>query len=222
MYPVFDTQEAVPEAFRDHYEERDGKWHFKAPEDDGLKTAIAAERQKREAAEKLAKKAADELKSLQTKADAAKAGLTEEQLEKLRADIRNDLEKEYAQFKTDAERLGTENRTLKLDNAVKALMGSDKVKVRGERMEALWKLIGERFDLTDDGKPMVKANPGVTVEKYLADTVKKEFPEFFTGTQASGGGAAPAGAGGQTVSPDAIIANPLAALSAARQAGKTE
>jgi hypothetical protein len=65
--PVFDTQDAVPEAFREEYEEREGKWH---PKDTGAEAAraLGEERTKREAAERLATKTAGQLKKLETKA----------------------------------------------------------------------------------------------------------------------------------------------------------
>lgn len=220
MLPIFDTQDAIPEAFREEYEEKDGRWH---PKDDGAKTALAEERTKREAAEKLVTKTTKELKALETRATAERAGITDEQLQKLRAEIRADLETEYTPLKEKADRFGSENRTLKLDNAVKAVMGAEDVKVRSARMDALWRLIGDRFDLTDDGKPMVKANPGVEVKKYLAETVKKEYPEFYEGTAGSGGGAREGSQNrSAAVSADDILKNPGAALQAARSQGKTE
>lgn len=210
-FPTFDSADAVPEAFRDEYEEQGGKW---VPRDD-LKTALDAERTKREAAEKLATKAAGELKKLQAKQEAEKAGLTDEQAKNLRASVRAELEEEYAPKIADRDTLATENRTIKLDNAVKALM--DTSGVRPERKQQLWDLHGKDFDLTADGKPMVKDSPGVEVTKYIGDTLKAKVPEFFTGTQIGGGGA-----GGITnglPTPAAPAASPVERLAAAHAAG---
>lgn len=222
-FPVIEKKEefdVLPESIRAEYEEKDGKYHPK-DETTTLKATLDDERKKREAAEKLSTKAALELKKLQTEGKAKESGITEEKLNEIRAAVRKDLEEEYKPFKEKAETASTENRTLKLDNAVRAVMGAEAVKVRSERTGQLWKLIGDRFDLTEDGKPMVKANPGVTVERYLVDTVKKELPEFFVGTGASGGGANQANRTGPNNAPtaDAILANPAAALQQARAAG---
>jgi hypothetical protein len=70
-----------------------------------------------------------------------------------------------------------ENRTLKLDNQVKSLFA--KAGVRGERADALWKLTADRYDLTADGKPMLKDKPGVEIEKYLADDGEEGVPRVL-------------------------------------------
>lgn len=226
-FPVIEKKEefdALPESIRAEYEEKDGKW---TPRDETvtLRGSLAEERKRREAAEKLVTKTAAELKKLETDSKGREAGLTDEKLNEIRAQVRKDLEEEYKPIIEKEKNASTENRTLKLDNQVRNVMGSEKVKVRPERQEALWKLIGDRFDLTDDGKPMVKAKPGVTVEKYLAEDVKAEFGEFYVGTGASGGGAPPGsrnGAGSGAPTAEAVLANPSAALQQARAAGKTE
>lgn len=139
-----------------------------------------------------ARQALTELTELKSQKKAEAAGITAEQLNKLRADVRADLETEYAPFKTQAQTLASENRTLKLDNVVKGLMG--KAGVRAERLDALYKLAADEFDLTEDGKPMVKSRPGKEVEKYVAEDLIKSYPEFFQGSGASGSGASRTGA----------------------------
>lgn len=138
---------------------------------------------------------------LETKAKADKAGLTSEELNKLRADVAADLKKQYAadanlglkEFPWAAD-LARENRELKLDSVVKAQMA--KGGARAERIDALFKLTSERFDLTDDGKPMLRDRPGIEIEKYVSDELKKEYPEFYNGSGSSGGGASKSNAGG--------------------------
>ena len=126
---------------------------------------------------------------------AQKAGVTSEELNRLRSEIREDLEKgEYGQFRTQAEKLAGENRALKLDNVVKAAMA--KGGARADRIDALFRLTSDRYDLTDDGKPMLRDRMGTPIEKYVSDDLLKEYPEFFNGSGASGGGAAKSGAGG--------------------------
>lgn len=121
----------------------------------------------------------------QKKAD--KAGITAAELERLRAEVRQDLEKEYAEVKSLAETLRGENRELKLDNVVKNVMG--KAGVRPERIDSLYKLVAHEFDLTDDGKPMLKNRMGTAVDKWVTEDLVKEYPEWFLGSGSSGGGA---------------------------------
>lgn len=133
------------------------------------------------------KGAATRLKQLEQESKAKKAGVTSEELDRLRREVREELEKEYSQFKSQAEKLAGEVRELRLDGVVKGEMA--KAGVRGERVDALFRLTGDRFDLTDDGKPMLRDRPGTEVDKYIAGDLAKEYPEFFAGTGSSGGGA---------------------------------
>lgn len=144
-----------------------------------------------------ARKAQARLAELEQQAKGQKAGLNAEEVERLRRDVRADLEKEYAPLKDRADALGKEVRTLRLDNNVKALMA--KHGVLAHRVDALFRLTADQFDLSDDGQPILKAYPGREPGKYIADEVSKEFPEFFAGSGSSGGGAPKSAAGGGTV-----------------------
>lgn len=130
---------------------------------------------------------------LETQAKAKKEGISSEQLEKLRKEVRDSLETEFSPFKQQAEQLAKENRALKLDNVVKVAMG--KAGARSDRIDSLYKLTSDRFDLTDDGKPMVRESPGVEVDKYIGDVILKEYAEWFSGTGSSGGGASKSSGG---------------------------
>jgi hypothetical protein len=154
----------------------------------------------------------DELKELKQSKKAAKAGITGEQLEKLRHEMREDLEKEYSPFKTQAETLAGKVRALQLDNVVKTMMGKNGV--RAARVDALFKLTADQFDLTDDGELMLKDSPGKDPEKFIAESLPEMWPEFYEGSGSSGGGASKSagGAGGRprTITKgdnDAFIAN---------------
>jgi hypothetical protein len=140
---------------------------------------------------KTAKEKAKELAGKLTEAEraqqAAAAGITSQELDRLRSEVRVDLEKEYQEKYSDYEAYKTENRTLKLDNVVKGEMG--KAGVRPERIDALYRLSQDQFDLTEDGKPMVKSRMGTPVSKFITDELGKEYPELFLGTGSSGGGA---------------------------------
>jgi hypothetical protein len=148
------------------------------------------------------------LQELEHQKKADKAGVTSEELNRLRQEVRGDLEKEYAEFKSKAEQAAREIRELRLDSVVKGLMAKNGV--RGERVDALFRLTADQFDLTDDGQPMVREKMGTPVDKYVADHLSKEYPEFFVGTGSSGGGASKSAAG--SASPSVIPAGDNAAF----------
>lgn len=228
MWPEFESEDQVPEAFRGMYEERGGKWLAKELGDGG-KAALEAERKARKEAEDRAREAERLRAEAELEAKAKKAGLTDEQLVKLRADVRADIEREYASkalqdlpegwaARNEGTRLMSDLRTLRLDQQVKALAAPH---LRGEKLEQWWKLNADRFDLTDDGKPMVRGAPGKEVATFIAEDLKKEIPEFYKGTQAAGGGAGGLTRDGKPIAgttADDIIRNPAAALEAARSA----
>ena len=182
-FPVFDAEDAVPEAFKPEYEERNGKWHVKEPEAAELRATLQQEREARQKAEKDAKAFRAEKAALEAKATAAAAGVTEEQLTKLRADIEASFQPQIDRAAT----LETENRALKLDHVIRERFG--KAGVLASALDKVWKLHGEEFDLTSDGKPMVKASPGSDVDKHV-EAIAKQYPHWRQGTKGTGGGAA--------------------------------
>ena len=127
------------------------------------------------------------ISALETQAKAEKAGITSQELDKMRADVRAQIEDEYTPLRGEVDVLKRENRELKLDNVVKAAMGSSGV--RAERIDALFRLAGDRFDLTDDGKPMLSSHPAKDVKRYLAEELEAEYPEFYVSSKSSGGSA---------------------------------
>jgi hypothetical protein len=127
------------------------------------------------------------LAEIETQDKAGKAGITSQELERLRAEVRKSLEDEYTPFRTNAEKLAAENRSLKLDNVVKTEMA--KSGVRAERIDSLFRLTQDAFDLTEDGKPILKNNIGVEIGKYVREDLLNEYPEWFEGSGSSGGGA---------------------------------
>ena len=134
------------------------------------------------------------LTELETQKKADKAGITSQELDRMRAEVRQALEEEYAEFKTRAEELAQENRSLKLDNVVKGVMGKNGV--RAERVDDLFRLTADQFDLTDDGKPVLREKMGLEIEKFVSEDLRKSYPEWFDGTGSSGGGAPKSAAGG--------------------------
>lgn len=181
--PTFETVDAIPEPFRDLYEVVDGK---PVPKDDAapLKTALEKERKAAQDAAARAKALEQRTLELETQAKAQKAGITDEQL----AQIKADALKEIDPVKSENAALKAELRSMKLDTAVKGIMASHGV--RSERLDVMWKVIADRFDLTEEGKPILKASPTADLPKVMLD-LKTEFPEFFLPPTASGGGALP-------------------------------
>ena len=111
-----------------------------------------------------------QIAELETQAKAAQAGITSDKIAEIQASVRAQLEEEYAPSKTRVSELEGEVRSLRLDNVVKATMG--KSGVRADRIDALFRLTQDRFDLTDDGAPMLKASPGNDVAKYIAEELE--------------------------------------------------
>lgn len=139
-------------------------------------------------------KVTSRLAELEQQDKADKAGMTSEALTKLRQDVEAEVVKRYAadrdaalQVFPWASELAGENRSLKLDSVVKAEMA--KGGARAERIDALFRLTADRFDLTDDGKPMLRDKPAAEIDKYVADELRKEYPEFYNGSGSTGGGA---------------------------------
>src|SRR4051812_2308952 len=135
-----------------------------AAETEGLKTSQAKLLTEKKAAQARAALFdgldPEEAKTLKTKfaeleaqSKATAAGITSEALAKLRAEALAESEKKYGPVASERDALKAEIRGLKLDSHVKTLMG--KAGARPERIDALFKLSQDRFDLTDDGKPMV-------------------------------------------------------------------
>ena len=123
------------------------------------------------------------LTQLEQQQAAAASGITSEALDAMRADI----DKEYQPLKDQLATLQGENHTLKLVDKVHGIMAENGV--LASKVSALYRLEGEAFDLTDDGVPMLKDNPGGDIGKFVADTLSEKYPEWFEGSGSSGGGA---------------------------------
>lgn len=159
---------------------------LKTNRDELLAEAKAAKAEKRAAEARAAE--------LEQQVKAHKAGVTSQELERLRAEVRADLDKQYAPTLEEAKALAAENRRLKLDDRVKGTMARSGA--RADRIDALYKLTAGEYDLTEDGQPMLKTRPGTPVEKFIAEELKGLYPEFYEGSGSSGGGATKSVAGG--------------------------
>jgi len=218
--PTFDKKDQIPKGFEDEYEEREGKWH---PIDRTQKAlaALTAEREAREAAETVARKAAKELAEIQTRDAARASGMTDEEFRKRYSAIEQNIRAELEPKVKEGERLAAENRSLKLDNLVKQMF-REAGAVKG-RQDDFWKMHGDEFDLSADGKPLVKAEPGKDVAKHVAGICKSR-PEWMQGTRAAGGGAggttqpttSGSGPGGAPTFEE-LVKNPTAAIAHANE-----
>jgi hypothetical protein len=181
---VADSLDAVPEPLRAAYVERDGKFHLDAEIEDAapikakaaeLLNETKAERRKRQEAEQ-------RLAALEQEREAAAAGLTAEKL----AEIRKQAEDRYKPIVEENATLKSQIRARDLDGTVKGLLA----KANAVDIEDAWRVVGHEFDLTDDGKVFLKANPTADVESYITKELVAKKGHLFRGTQAAGGGAA--------------------------------
>lgn len=160
------------------------------------------------AAKATAKTLEAQLRELREGTQASKAGVNAEEVQKLKDQIRaeeakrarEELEDDLAKAAMLPQVL-EENRYLKLDSKVKGLYGEHGV--QSNRIDKLWKLTKDQYELTDDGVPMLKSEPTADLGRFISETLRSEYPEWFNGSGASGGGASRStvGGGGKTVIP---------------------
>lgn len=183
--PTFKTRDEVPEAVRDGYIERDGEWVPDVEDVSGLKNKNAELLRKEREATQRARELEQQLK------DKAK-GLTDEEIA---AQRKREEELTRPHLEENAA-LKAELRKLKLDGNVQKMLleaGAD-----AKRMDRLYKLVGERFDLSDSGTPVLKDKPTEKLPDYIANVLAPEFSEYFLAKGKSGdqfpGGAGDGGA----------------------------
>jgi hypothetical protein len=231
--PSFQTRDEIPEPFREEYEERDGAWYPKthqgAEAGDALKSALEKEREAAREAEKARKKLETDIADLRKKMQQTVHGLSDEQREKVYADVRSELEREYEDRVTE---LSTKAAGFEKESAARAhLLLERSVKqalieggARAKRADALLKLTVDDFQLTADGKLIQKGKPANDISKFVTESVKKSYPEFFEGTGADGGGAGGIVDGilqGHNISVEDALKNPGALIAAGLAARKS-
>lgn len=186
---VVDKLEDIEEAKRSVYVEREGKFYLDAEIEDvsGLKTALQKEREARQkAAQKNAEYEAriEADRKAMEEAELAKKGLT---------DVKKDWdEKILSPVLSERDQLKAEIRSMKLDSQVKAAA----VKAGVIDEADFWKICGDDFDLSEDGKPFWKSDPTLDISKAIL-SYKKDKGHLFKGTQATGGGAGGSSGGGK-------------------------
>jgi hypothetical protein len=222
--PVFDTQDAIPEAFRSEYELKDGKYHPKAQAADPAlgdagKAALEKERTARKAEKERADAAERERDDLKRAAEAAAKGISATELQKIKDDeakARKPLEDENAKLKA-------ENRKLQHQDKVSAL--ALKAGILEKRLPKAMLELMIRTDLADDNKTIVvkDAAGNVTsesIEDFLSKTYKTEAAFYYNGADAGGSGADADLGGGGGSAYDPVAAGKAAA--AAQKAGRDQ
>lgn len=195
---TFAALDAVPEDQRSSaIETKDGKFVVYRDEDvTGLKNTVSSTRKERDEAKRRAAEIESELARLKEEAEAAKNGLSGEKLE----EIRRKAEEKFKPVLDERDALRTKYRQRLLDGDVKARLSAAGV----IDATAAWKIVGEEFDLTDDEKVVLKADPTADIEQHIKGELRKRYPFLFKGTEAAGGGAGgggSAGAGGLDADP---------------------
>jgi hypothetical protein len=224
-FPTYDKKDAIPAGAEDVYEEKEGKWVPVTPDVSGLKTALDAERVKLRSTEKTVNEVAKLKDAAEREVQALKAqiGDPEGKTAQLLKKFDEDVAKATADATKRAEAAEAKVRALTLDDAAKkAFIDAGG---RAEKADAVLKLYKDRLDLSED-RPVVKDDKGNVTTRALVDffkeDVKKEQPEFYTGTKAGGGGASGINGGmaGTGTAPtfEELMANPGRALEAANAA----
>lgn len=217
---AYEKQDDIPEAFRPLFSERNGKYELTGVEGVKPETAFTAvqealrkEREDHSGAKKQLKAFTDlgysSVEELQAKLDlipqleAAAAGrvkeLTDAQKQALLAPVQRDLKKvqeELATLREENTALKAEKRQRTIHDAVRA--AATEAKVLGTAVDDVLLLAESHFEVTEDGKVVVKADskhftPGLDAKSWLQDMQQKR-PHWWPPSQ--GGGAGGSGAGG--------------------------
>ncbi len=194
--PIYDAQADIPKGFEEEYVERDDKkWHPKSPEElgDKGKETLAKERKARADEKARADALEAERDALKLAADAAKKGITEAELQK----IRDDEAKARKPLEDKATALEAENRKLKLTDKVRAQFAANGGMT--DREEDAMDQLAKRTDLGDAGGIVYKDKTGnitAQTEKEFFEAFKIEKPWLFKGTNSSGSSAEQSEGGG--------------------------
>lgn len=189
-FEVADLAEA-PEAFRDDYEQKDGKYRFNlAKHVAGLKSGLSKEREEAKALRQKLTEHERELGELREKlASGGKAKPAEiERLEK--------LEKMVAEERTRREQAEQQvEQTAKRGEIRKAFLAAGGFE---EDADDVLALVEGRFSRNEAGALVVAAeDPTITTaDAFFAKEFRAKKPKFFKAPQKSGGGAAPPRGGG--------------------------
>lgn len=223
-FPTFEKQSDIPKGFESEYHEVDGKWVAKLPDVNKVEDTLAKVRQEKKDAEKRARESEEIKAELQRKLDAkdASGAETDKKVADLLAKWEQDKNAAVKKVQDELEARSAELRQIKLYDKAKSEFLS--AGGRPDRAEAALNLKKAMLDLADD-RIVVKDEKGEVTTESIKDfwgkSFKKEMPEFFAGTKATGGGAG-GGAGpnpsmGDPSIVEQVIKNPLAVLQAANE-----
>lgn len=217
-FPTYAKKEDIPAGAEDVYEEKDGRFVPKLEDTSGLKSTLATVRQEKDTAEKALKSATDAAAKAQRELDALRAsgGDIEAKTKELLEKWEKDKDAAVGAVRTELEAAQARLRTLTLDDKAKAAFIA--AGGRPEKADAALKLAKDRLDLADD-RIVVKDEKGAVSTTAIADfwgkDFKKEMPELYKGSQASGGGASGITEGGGAsggITADEIMKNPSIAF----------
>jgi hypothetical protein len=207
--PTFDSKDAVPEAFRDAYVEREGKWVLDDSESKGLKDShrrLLDEKKRVDGENAKIREALGDLTPEQAAEVVKQYRLSEEERQKKAGEHDKIIEKRVNETKAEYEKrlkvVEDERNSLrsdKLENAIRK--GAMAANVRTEDIDDVVELVrGKRVRIDDGtGKIVVydaDGDPtGLTVEKFFAETYKTERPKYYGAAGGSGGGSTGGNAG---------------------------
>lgn len=185
--PVFDNETDIPEPFRPDYAQgEDGKWRSKTEIELEVKERKRVELLNEKKDEERRRKEAEQKLADAQRIEAAKAkGVSEEELERIRADLAS----KYAPVEQENTTLKSEMRKLKLTDKVRAL--ALKAGVMADRIDDAMLVIEPRADIGDADGIVWKNDKGEitaqSADQFFAD-LKKAKPYFFAFEGGSGSG----------------------------------
>jgi uncharacterized coiled-coil protein SlyX len=231
---VFETLDAVPEAIREHYTEREGKFYLEVDKPENVASGLAKKRdevlrEKKALAEKLAGyesrfrgKTIEEIEAI--------LAATEQKETEAAAQTGN-LDKVIERFKTNETQL-RESHKAELDKLTlqlnkfrvdaklhKAALDGGVIK---EIADDVVDLIRSRVQLTDGDQLVILDKPNgdpmsVSVEKFFSDVFKNERPHYYEASGAGGSGASNGGKQQLTRRVDYSKLSPVERLKEARR-----
>lgn len=206
------TQTEIPEALREHYVERDGKWVLDAEgvEDvTGLKRALERERAEKARLEGIAAKfknldpekaraALAQLEAIEDK-ELIAAGDVEKLLQVRTDRMRQDYDSRLAAVTGEKDTLSTKLSELLIDNGIQQAAIKHKVRETAvpdalNRGRAVFKLVdGKAIPHKPDGSVWYgkDGNTPLTQDEWLGSILTQEAPHMFE--QSTGGGTPPGG-----------------------------
>jgi hypothetical protein len=226
---IYEKEDDVPEAVREHYAEKGGKWELQA---EGMKTQADVDRVKSalDKEKKEHKDTKDKFKAfdgmdpedVQSKLDEydelkarVEAGGGEIPEDKIQAIVDKRVQREIAPIKRENDKLKTENDELRasngeLDGRIKmgrietaVRKAAETAKVVPTAIDDIVALADRTFEIDDDGNVVTRegigAAPGVGVDVYLTD-MKEKRPHWWP-VSAGGGSRGSNGEGGGADNP---------------------